>query len=510
MKPPLTGRARSLTLSMAAASMFAGLAPAWADKANDTLVAAFSAELPSLDRFYAPGREGFLLGLLIYDTLIYRDTKTFELQPLLATDWTWRDDKTLELHLRKGVTFQNGDPFTAADVAYTVDFAKNPENRVFDRKTSEWIDRVEVVDDHTVVFHAKEVTPLALQYIVQLPMMPKAYREKVGLQEFSEHPIGTGPYVVVGRAGPNVTFERNETYFAGGPKSKPAIKTLVYRAIPDTNTQMAELVSGGVNWAWYLSPDQAGQLAMFPTVTVVNAPTFRIGFLTMDAAGRTNPDGPLTHLQVRQAINHAIDRETLARQLVGGSSEALRAACSPAQFGCPATVTDYGYDPARAKALLAEAGYPDGFPIDIYGYRSRPVAEAIVGYLNAVGIRANLIWQQYSSVVKQRRDHKAALVIDDFGSSGIADVGAPAGFYFQGAPDDQSGDAVVNAAMNAANQTTDQARRAADYETAYRRIADQAYWAPLFTMPINYAMSADVDVPIPDDENVEFWKARWK
>ncbi len=107
--------------------------------------------------------------------------------------------------------------------------------------------------------------------------MPKTYREKVGLQEFSEHPIGTGPYVAVGRAGPNVTFERNETYFAGGPKSKLAIKTLVYRAIPDTNTQMAELVSGGVNWAWYLSPDQAGQLAMFPTVTVVNASRFASG-----------------------------------------------------------------------------------------------------------------------------------------------------------------------------------------------------------------------------------------
>lgn len=507
----LRGTARMIAVTaLAGGALAGGPAPALADKSNDTLVAAFSAELPSLDRFYAPGREGFLLGLLIYDTLIYRDTRTFELKPLLATDWAWTDDKTLVLHLRKGVTFHNGDAFTAADVAYTIDFAKDPANRVFDSKTSEWIERVEVVDEYTVVLHAKQVTPLALQYIVQLPMMPKTYREAAGLQAFSEQPVGTGPYRVVGRQGPNVTFVRNEDYFDGGPKAKPAIKTLVYRAIPDTNTQMAELISGGVNWAWYLPPDQAEQLAMFPAVSVVNAPTFRIGFLTLDAAGTTDPDSPLTRREVRQAMNHAIDRAALARQLVGGASEPLRAACSPKQFGCPSDVAQYGYDPARAKALLAAAGYADGFQIDVYGYRSRPVAEAIIGYLGAVGIKANLIWQQYSSVVKQRRDHKAAVVIDDFGSSGIADVGAPAGFYFQGAPDDQARDAAVDQAFRAAGATTDPAKRAADFETAYKRIADQAYWVPLFTMPINYAMSSDIDVPVPDDENVEFWNAHWK
>lgn len=505
---PLSPRARLAATSLLLLAQFGQ--PAFAGKNDDTLVAALSAELPSLDRFYAPGREGFLLGLLIYDTLIYRDTKTFELKPLLATEWAWQDDKTLRLNLRPGVTFHNGDPLTAQDVAYTIDFASDPANKVFNRSTSDWIDRVEVQDDHTIILHARHVTPLALEYLVQLPILPKGYRETVGLQAYADKPVGSGPYKVIGREGANVIFERNDLYFEGGPKSKPKIKRLVFRTIPDVNTQLAELVSGGIDWAWYIPPDQAHQLASFPAVTVVNAPTFRIGFLTMDAAGTTDPKGPLTDLRVRQAINHAIDRAALAKALVGGSSEVISSACSPRQFGCEQDVTSYAYDPAKAKALLAEAGYGDGFAIDIYGYRSRPVAEAIVGYLGAVGIRANLVWQQYSAVVKERRDHKAALVIDDFGSSGIADAGAPTEFYFRGAPDDQAHDSTLDGYLAEAGATTDQALRQADFSRAFKRIADQAYWAPMFTMPINYVMSADIDVPVPEDENVEFWNARWK
>ncbi|MBW9113460.1 ABC transporter substrate-binding protein [Rhizobium cauense] len=499
----------TIALSLVTASTLSA-PPAFAGKADDTLVATFAAQLPSLDRFYAPGREGFLLGLLIYDTLIYRDTQTFELKPLLATDWKWIDEKTLELHLRKGVMFHNGDSFTARDVAYTFNFAADPKNKVFDRITSAWVEKVEVVDDYTVRFHASKVTPLALQYIVQVPMMPAGHRDKVGLQAFSEQPIGTGPYKVVGKQGSDIVFERFDNYFDGGPKSKPAIKTLVYRTIPDVNTQVAELARGGVDWAWYIPTDQAERLAAIPTVTAVNAPTFRIGFLTMDAAGLAMPDGPLRDVRVRQAINYAIDRQAIARTLVGGSAEAIRTACNPIQFGCEQDVKNYAYDPQKAKQLLAEVGHGDGFDIDIYGFRSRPVAEAIVGYLGAVGIRANLVWQQYSAVVQQRRDRKAALVIDDFGSSGIADAGAPTKFYFNGAPDDQSRDAEVDAALEKAGSTNDGDSRKQAFSVAFKRIADQAYWAPLFTMPINYVMSSELEGPVPKDENVEFWKYHWK
>ncbi|NDW01759.1 ABC transporter substrate-binding protein [Salipiger sp. PrR002] len=498
----------ALAASTALTALPAG--PALADQSNDTLVAAFRAQLPSLDRYHAPGREGFLLGLLAYDTLVYRNTETFELEPLIAKEWSQIDDLTYEFKLRDDVTFHNGDPLTAEDVAYTFLYAANPENNVFNRTTPGWIDDVQVVDDYTVRVIAKEVTPLAMQYIVQLPILPKAYREKVGLQEFAEHPVGSGPYMIEGKDGNDIVFKAFDGYMKDGPKNVPEIGTLIYRAIPDVNTQVAELISGGIDWAWYIPDDQAQKLAQMPNLEVINAPTFRVAFLTMDAAGLTDAEGPLTDVRVRKAIAHAIDREAIAKSLIGGSSETIPSACNPAQYGCEQDVTEYDYDPEAARALMAEAGYADGFDIDIYGYRSRPVAEAILGYLSEIGIRGNLVWQQYSAVIQSRRDHQTPLVIDDFGSAGVADTGAITTFFFGESPDDQSRDPVVTEAIQEAGRIADQDRRAELFSTALKQIADKAYWAPLFTVPINYVMSSDVDVPVPDDENVEFWRATWK
>ncbi|MCS4244059.1 peptide/nickel transport system substrate-binding protein [Rhizobium sp. BIGb0125] len=502
--------ARKSTLALFAASIAFTPVAAFAGKDDDTLVAAFQAKLPSLDRYHSPGREGFLLGLLAYDALVYRDPNTFELKPLLATAWKQVDDKTWEFDLRQGVKFHNGDPMTAEDVAYSFMYAAEPANKVFNRMTGGWIEKIEIVDPFKVRVVGKQVTPLALEYIIQLPIVPKKYRESVGLQGFAEKPVGTGPYKISGGSGNDVIFTRNDDYFEGGGKNKPHIKTLVYRAVPDVNTQVAELISGGVDWAYYIPADQADRLKMMPMVDVVNADTFRIGFLTLDAAGLSDAKSPLKDVRVRQAIAHAVNRDAMAKSLVGGASKTVPSACTPSQFGCFADVAQYGYDVEKAKALMAEAGYADGFDIDIYGYRSRPVAEAIIGYLGAIGIRANLHWLQYSAVIQQRRDHKTPIVIDDFGSAGVNDVGAILPFFFAESPDDQSRDPVVTQAVKDAGAIADPEKRKELYATALKQIADQAYWVPMFSMPVNYVTAKDVTVPVPGDENVEFWRATWK
>lgn len=500
---------RGCLLALAAATALTPFA-ALADKSNDTLIAAFGAKLPSLDRYHAPGREGFLLGLLAYDALIYREPEKYEMKPLLATAWRQVDDVTWEFDLREGVTFHNGDPMTAEDVKYSFEYAADPESKTFNRMTAGWIDHVEIIDPLKVRVVGKQVMPLALEYIVQLPIVPKAYRERVGIQGFAEAPVGTGPYKITGVSGNDIIFERNEDYFEGGGKQKPEIQKLIYRAIPDVNTQVAELISGGIDWAYYIPSDQAARMAALPMVTVTNAETFRIGFLTLDAAGLSDANSPLKDVRVRQAIAHAIDRDAMARNLVGGASSTVPSACTPSQFGCSDDVVEYDYDVAKAKALMAEAGYADGFDIDIYGYRSRPVAEAIIGYLNAIGIRPNLRWMQYSAVIQARRDHTTPIVIDDYGSAGVNDVGGILPFFFAESPDDQSRDPIVTDAVREAGAIADDEKRLALYDVALNRIAEQAYWVPMFTMPVNYVMSSEVEVPIPGDENVEFWRAHWK
>jgi len=498
----------ALLMSAAIGLGYAGQAVA--DKSNDTIVAAFQAQLPSLDRYHAPGREGFLLGLLAYDALLYRDPNTLEIKPLLATEWKQVDELTYEFKLRPNVKFHNGDVMSAKDVVYSLKYSSNPANRVFNQMTGGWIADVVEVDPLTVRIKAKSVTPIAYEYIVQLPIVPMEYRERVGKEAFGRSPVGTGPYKVAEVNEDSIVFERNEDYFEGGGKNKPHIAKLIYRAIPDVNTQVAELISGGIDWAYYIPSDAAERLTRMNTLNVVNAETFRIAFLTLDASGVVDPNTPLKNPLVRKAIAHAIDREAIAKGLVGAASKPVNAACTPRQFGCTDDVAKYEYDPKKAKELMKEAGFENGFNIDIYGYRSRPVAEAIIGYLNAIGIRANLRWQQYSAVVQQRRDKQTPIVIDDFGSAGVNDVAGILPMFFIDKPDDYARDAKVNDAINRGGGTTDPEARKAAYHEALGLIADNVYWVPLFTMPVNYVSSTALDVPIPGDENVEFWKAQWK
>jgi peptide/nickel transport system substrate-binding protein len=495
---------------LTAATLAAVSSAALAGKADDTLNVGFRLQLQSLDTYYSPGREGFLLGFWVYDGLTYRDPNTFEFEPLLATAWRQVDDLTLEFDIRKGVKFHNGATLTAEDVAYTLNFMSKPENKVFNQVTVSWIDSVAVVGTDKVRIKAKRVTPMAMQYVAQLSIYPAEYYHSVGKEGMATKPVGTGPFKA--EPGPNntVVFTRFDDYFADSPKGKAGVKRMVYKTIPDVNTQVAELMTGGLDWAYYIPDDQADRLKRVPKLKVVNAETFRVAYLTLDAAGKTNANSPLKDLRVRQAINYAIDRESIVKNLMGGSSRVINSVCYPKQFGCTQDVAIYNYDVAKAKALLAEAGQSGGFTIDLLGYRNRQVAEAIIGNLRAVGITANLQWLQYPAAVQKRRANDAPMIVDDWGSSSINDVAAMLPPFFEGGPDDYSMDTEVTAAIVKGGSTNDNKAREEAYSFALKRIASQAYWVPLFTMPVNYVFGADLNLPVPSDEIPEFWRATWK
>jgi peptide/nickel transport system substrate-binding protein len=505
---------RTLSAILAASALAAFLpSAALAGKADDTLVYASDSEPENVSPYHNNVREGVIIARHVFDTLIYRDPKTGAYTPQLATKWEWVDPTTLDLDLREGVTFHDGSKLTADDVVFTFNWVLKPETKVVTKQNVDWMASTEKLGDYKVRIKLKGPFPAALEYLSgPTPIYPKAYLEKVGLDGFAKAPIGSGPYRITSiESGRAVKMERSKTYWKGSPLGVPAIGRLEFRVIPDGETRLAELMTGGIDWIWRVPTDQAKQLEAVPNVSVLSAETMRVGFLQFDSVGRSDPNSPLKKEKVRQAISHAIDRPAIVDNLVRGGARVMNSACFIDQLGCTdAGVPKYAFDPAKAKALLAEAGYPNGFDIDFYAYRERDYAEAVIGYLRAVGIRANLQFLKYATLREMNRAGKVPIYYQTWGSFSVADASAFTGVWFKGNEDDMSRDAEVKALLDKADTTIDLAERKATYAEALKKIAEKAYLLPMFSYSSNYAFSSDLVFEANSDELPRFYAARWK
>jgi peptide/nickel transport system substrate-binding protein len=497
-------------LAALAATVLGGAAEA--GKKNNTLVFAADQVPESIDAYFNNVRIGVILAHHIWDHLVYRDPKTNEYKPELATSWKWVDDKTLEFELRPGVKFHNGDEFSADDVVTTLNFVAKPENKSITQQNINWIDRAEKIADRTVRIHSKAPFPAALEYLAgPVVIYPGKYYAQVGPKGMSDKPVGSGPYrVTEHQPGRLVRLERNKDYFADSPKMKATIDKIELRLIPDRDTQIAELMGGGIDWIFNVSPDAAAQLGALPELAVASGETMRIVFLHFNVTEKTAIPA-LRDIRVRQAFAYAIDRPAMVQRLVGETARVLNTPCFPAQFGC----TDegaprYAYDPAKAKALLAEAGFKDGLEVDLYGYRERDQVEGIIGYLRAVGIKANLRFMQYAAMRDAVREGKAGMAVQTWGSFSVNDVSASTPVYFKFQEDDIARDPQVRDWLAEGDSSVDPNVRKAAYRKALTRIAEQLYVVPLWSLPVNYAFTKDLAFTPYPDELPRFWEARWK
>jgi peptide/nickel transport system substrate-binding protein len=440
----MTRLARALAGALLACGL--GATSAQADKASNSLNVAWSTELNTLDRYFSVAPEINIVQYLIFDTLIYRDPATLKLEPMLATSWKWADALTLELELRDGIKFHNEASFTARDVVYTLNWLADTSNVIPTRNNVSWIKSAETIGPMSVRIHLTRPFPAALEYLSgPIPIYPAGYHAEVGAKAFGERPVGTGPYRVISvNPGRSIVFEANKSYWPGSPKGPPAIQKMFQRTVPDVNTQIAELLAGRIDWMWRVPEDQAARLGAVPSIQVQSNESLRLGFLLMDASGRT-PKSPLTKREVREAIAKAIDRASMAKELAGEGARVLHALCHPLQFGC----SDNGiqrtqYDVEGAKKLLAAAGYPSGFDIDLYAFSFRPYSEAVVTYLRAIGVRANLRFMQFPALLQRIQAGETAFVHMNWGSYGVADVSAIVSEFFKAGPLDYARDVITH------------------------------------------------------------------
>ena len=482
---------------------------------DDSLIIAWGSTGPieHVDNYVNTNRTGIWFSRMVWDQLIYREPKTFEYKPLLAESWELLNDTTWQFKLRQGVKFHNGEPFDADDVVYTLNWISNPENGVKVQRNVNWIEKAEKIDQYTVNLHMKRPFPQAFEFLSgPITIYPNEYYAEVGPDGMHKQPVGTGPMKVVSiKTAEEYVFERNEDYTWGSPKGMAKVSKIIVREIADVQTQIAELLAGGIDITADISADHVDQISQVPGYVALQAGTMRTGYLGFDAANRSGHE-PVNNLKVRQAMAHAINREALVKNLIRGDAGVIHTPCFPTQFGCDVSAAvKYEYDPAKAKALLAEAGYPDGFEIEFYTFRPADWAEAIMGDLAQVGIKATLTKMPYFALRdKQRNEGTTPMFLMDWGSYSMNDMSAITSHFFKKGPDDFALDDEVAAWLETGDTSSDPAVRKENYAKAIAKITGEVYWLPMFNHVRNYAYREEL-VFIPyQDEIPRFWQYGWK
>ena len=381
------------------------LTTAAAQPLQHNLTIAVGGAFTSMDPHYHNlGPNNALTGY-VFEPLMRFDPK-FRPEPALAMSWKPVDEKTWEIRLRQGVTFHDGSPFTADDVGFS--FARipslllSPSSFVYAVKP---ITRIEIVDPHTLRLHTAGPVPLLPYNLTNVAIVSKQHGEGMTTASFNslQSAIGTGPYRVTAfTVGEQATFQRNDAWW----DKPPYWTTVTYRAVPNDAARIATLRAGDADVIDQVPTRDVASLKANPRVTVIAMPGQRLIYLAPDAsrvvtpfvtdqAGRPLETNPLRDPRVRRALSLAISREGLKDRIMDGYAAPTGQLMPEGLSGYEPAIPVDPYDPAHAKKLLAEAGYPSGFGLTLHGPNNRYVndaklAEAIAQMWTRIGVKTQV------------------------------------------------------------------------------------------------------------------------
>ncbi|HXJ77403.1 MAG TPA: ABC transporter substrate-binding protein [Candidatus Methylomirabilis sp.] len=375
---------------------------------------ATSAEPNSGDFHQSVGTIGRQLAVNIGDALVALD-ENLQVQPALAESWKQESPTSWVFILRRGVKFHDGTPFNAAAVKFNFERLLDPATKARDANMLAALDTVEVIDDTTVRLKLKRsFAPLVrtLAYILGYMVSPTAAKA-ASLQDFGRAPVATGPFKLARWvSGDHITLVANKDFWRGAPK----VDEITWKFVPQSATRAALLRSGDVDFVESLDgPDLASVEG--DTKLVVT----RIPLLSWNFVGVNNRTKPFDNVKVRQAISHAIDANVLVRRVLLGAGLPQNQLVPKGMLGYREDYKGYPYDPARARRLLTDAGYPNGFDTELWyatGYTSsvKELNEAIQGYLAAVNIRARIVVNDLAAWAAARREGKIPMIFMNWGS----------------------------------------------------------------------------------------------
>lgn len=380
----------------------------------------------------------------IFEGLVEYKEGSTEIQPCLATSWeTSADGKEITFSLRKGVKFHDGTDFNADAVIFS--FARQYDTDHPYNQYGEWaywgwmfydVEKVVKIDDYKVKIvlsnvNASIMTSLAMFTVnIVSPTNAEKYKE-----DAFKNPSGTGPFKFVEWVkDDHITLVANENYW----RKRPKLDKLIFKVIPDASARLMALEVGEVQGIEYPNPPDFDRIRANKDLKLLTEPGMNVGYMAinsgygyMDSNENSKRDAdeplvktigylePLTKKKVRQALNHAIDKQSIIDNIYMGTASVAKNGMPPFMLGYNDDVKDYSYDPEKTKRLLAEAGYPDGFEVTLYVMPvSRPymfdppkIGEAIQSYLGAVGIKVKIYQVDWGTYLQETQEGKAQMCL---------------------------------------------------------------------------------------------------
>ncbi len=470
--------------SAAFAAPVAGARPNY----NAALTVALGAPVTSLDPAVPTSTLAETVKRSMYEGLVDLDASG-GLRPGLATRWTVSPDGTVwTFFLRPRVTFQDGTRFDASAVKASLDRLVDPSQKLPYHYLFDMIDSVDVVDSLTVRIKTKTPYGAMLPHLASeaaLIISPAALR-RYG-KDIATHPVGTGAYSFSSQIpGQSITVKRFEHYWAG----RPYLSSVTFTAVSEDATRVAQLETNQAQVIVNVPPSEIQRLRGRPGVTVAVREGNRVAHIGINVQ-----KDPLTDRRLRQALNFAVDRGGLVEGLLRGLGTPADSFVAPITWGYAAQPI-YRYDPARAKQLLAAAGYPNGFHTTIWTPQGRypqdkETAVAVQGQLAQIGVQAQvqvIEWARYLDLLRKPLDQNTVHLYLLAWESGTGEIGFVADLVFRSSEWPPKGwntmfykNPQVDALVAKGDETVDQATRKQVYADVQRLVVNDAPWLFLFT-----------------------------
>ncbi len=454
---------------------------------SDTLIVVQSTEPKGFDPMCNSLQASLNVMKNIHDTLFYpQDNGT--ITSALAEKWETIDDLTYKITLRKGVTFHNGEPVNTDAVKFSYDRILDPETKSFFRNKFSIFNELIIIDPYTFIIKTeKPFAPGLFQLSFSLTLVPPKYIQEVGNDKFNMQPIGCGPYKFAKWVrGEEVVLERYENYY--GPK--PYYTKIIFKTVPETSARVAALLTGEADVVSNIPAHQRKKIKDSGKAYL----TTHMG--VMPYVGINTFEPPFNDVRVRQAVNHAVNRQLINKAIFDGKALLTSGSISPRVFGADPDIKPYAYNPGKAKELLSSAGYPDGFEARLAYPVATPQfdeqAQIIADHLSKIGINVKLEPFESAVMWKLYKEKKHQLYLYWWDDTPEPDRftytlfhSSVRGYYYK---NDK-----VDLLLDKARTTLDREDRAKIYHEFDRLIYDDSPWIFLYVIPDVFGVSNKVN-----------------